>query len=240
MVLTSEDSIFKEKKMKGFVRTIFLLMLFLAEGLFAQIIPGGVSATPTNYEVTILKIEFRNANGSYVIFDQGSFTFDIASVNSAQTIGNIGKGKALPNGTYNTIRLTLSRTFGLTGSVADAGGGQPARTNAGNGSIPAPPPYGGIGEISLATTDGAPGIKQSVTIPNGPDVVPVLASMGMSFDAQGNLVCVYPIPSFTVSGGTVNFSFSNIDFSVVDGLEFLTTGVGQAIVCPAPPEVTIR
>jgi hypothetical protein len=220
------------------MRRFFIVAFFLlfSSNVFANIIPGSTQATPTNFEVTVLKIEFLNGNNQFVPFAEGHFVFDIASVNAAQTVGTIGEGKTLPMGSYSAARITFANSFGMTGFVTDAGGGQPARTNTGN-------PTGtesGYYPVSYATPDGAPASKQTIVIPSGPGVIEALAANGITIDGNGNLSYVQPVPAFSVSASNDTLPDVGISFDVTNAMEFLTIGVGTAIVVPAPPGISIR
>lgn len=158
-------------------RKIFVTMLAAASGCAAATAHaanfGGVDATPTAYEVTLTKVEFIDSVGTAVTFAEGSYTFDIAS---ASAVGSFASGSTLPPGSYVSIRYTLSRTFGLSGASADAGAGQPCRTDSGNGS--AGTLLGGALQMTrpaaFTIPEGAtvmPGIRIDFDVLNGMEVL---------------------------------------------------------------------
>jgi len=197
----------------------------------------GTLATPTVYEVTITKIEFKNTSETYVTFFSGSVPLDIASANPGGAVGAIGQSSTLPSGTYTEMRITFSRTFGIVGSVADAGSGQPARTATGN---PANQTQGTVSNIGVATTDGATATKQSIPIPTGASVTTILTNNNME-EVAGNQIR-FTVPSsfsFTISEENAVMPNLRMNFDVTNSIEFLTTGVGSAVVIPLPPDVSV-
>ncbi len=197
---------------------------------------GGTDTTPTAYEVTVTKIEFRNSAGTYVTFMEGSFLFDIASVSANGVCGAIGAGRTLPAGTYNEIRVTFSKIFGITGAVANAGSGQPARTATGNTSV-ATLNGGLITSVSSATTDGATATKQSVRIPSGTAVTTGLATVGVT-EVAGDQLQFSRAVSFSVEPGSA-LPAIQVSFDVTNTLELLTTGAGTAVAVPGYPGIRI-
>jgi len=209
-------------------------LLIAAKPLPALI--GGVMATPTTYVVTVTKIEFQKTDGSFVTFASGSSAFDIASVAAGQAAGTLAQGQSLEAGSYTGIRITFSRTFGMTGAVADAGGGQPARTQTGNAATQtAPPDFTSIG---ISTTDGAAGTLQQIPVPFGTAVTAALTAEGIEEVGLTELRTTYA-HVFTVTPDQTVPPPVRVDFDVTGGIEFLTTGVGTAIVIPTPPSVNV-
>ncbi|MBU0651142.1 hypothetical protein KKC59_04450 [bacterium] len=198
---------------------------------------GGVLGTPSVYEITLTKIEFQNIDGDYVVFFSGSTPFDIASTNPGQQLGSIGQGTMLPAGIYTGMRMSFSKTFGITAAVADAGSGQPARTQTGN---PATQIISRVSNVGVATTDGAPGTKQAVPVPVGPQVITILTALNME-EVGGTAIC-FTFPSafsFTIPERDPFMPQLEIYFDVTNAVEFRTTGPGTAVVIPLPPELTI-
>lgn len=134
----------------------------------------GTVVTPSVYEVTLKTVEFRQVGGSWVTFIDGAYTFDIASATAGAAVGAFASGSSLPNGTYDTMRVTISRTFNMTFAGTD--GGQPCRTNTGNGTGA----FGALSNAGTGTTDGAAGSLQAVPIPSGASVTTVLSNAGFT------------------------------------------------------------
>lgn len=199
----------------------------------------GVDATPTVYEVTMTKVEFKNSAGSYVVLAEGNATFDIAAATAGAAVGSFASGQALPAGTYTHIRFTLSRTFGLTGSIADAGSGQPCRTGTANG-IAGTLNGGAITGVGDGTTDGAAGTKQSVPIPTGAAVTTALTTMGITEvgGVGGSAIQMEVAAPFTLPANATVMPSLRIDFDVANAMEFLTTGAGTCAAMPQPPVIT--
>lgn len=137
------------------------------------------------------------------------------------------------------MRVTLSSSFGMTGSVADADtltpGAQPARTNTGNGT--ALFVAGGF-TVGIATQDAAAATKQSVPIPSGGAADTAVTNAGIT--RSGDTMTVsFPV-SITVPEGADTTSLPNfqMDFDITNTIEFFPNGVGFG-VSPAPPTLNI-
>ena len=212
--------------------------LFFAQNASAfTSVMGGTLATPTVYEITITKVEFKNSNNVYVTFFSGSVPFDIASANPGGAVGAIGQSSTLPSGTYTEMRITFSRTFGIVGSVADAGNGQPARTDTGN---PANQTQGAVTNIGVAKPGAGTATKQSIPIPSGASVTTILTNNNME-EVAGNQIR-FTVPSsfsFTISEENAVMPDLKMNFDVTNSIEFLGTAPGAAVVIPLPPDVSV-
>jgi len=210
-----------------------------ADGDAADYLTGGVKAAPSAYKVTLKKIEFRRSDNSYYTFFDGSSQFDIASASAGEAVGTFAQGASLPAGTYNQMRLTVSRIFQLTGSYADAGSGQPCRTSAGNscsGSM------GGVSSLCDGTTDGGTATEQTVYVPTGGAASTAIVAAGMEEigdTSTGDLRFPVTMPATTVSADNTVPPSIRIDFDVADAMELLTTGVGTCELTPTPPTITV-
>lgn len=94
---------------------IFCAWLFIATDLFAQKVTTG---TPSIYKVTMIKFEMSQNNGTtwFTVADS-QVQVDIASVNAGERVGSWVSGAAVPLGTYNRMRHTVSATFVMRGFV---------------------------------------------------------------------------------------------------------------------------
>lgn len=194
----------------------------LATPAFAQAL---VSDTPTSYGVTLRRVEFQNSAGVWVPFFEGSTLIDVAAVNAGAQAGSVGTGNSLPPGTYTALRVTVERSFALTGTTPNAGaagplGPQPCSTGGPNGT-----------NTGVAGTNP---VSQTVPIPDNafpPEGWEEVTDQTMR---AGDAV------SFTVpEGGAFEPSFS-IGFSVTDAISFITTGAGTCQVFPGDVEVTVE
>jgi len=80
------------------------------------------TATPTEFIVTINKVEFYNSTtGVWEVAGQGDYTFDITSVQPGQLCGGYGSPEGFSPGTYTQMRVTVSRTMQITASASHGG-----------------------------------------------------------------------------------------------------------------------
>jgi len=218
-----------------------LCVIVLPAGAGPLVDAGGVATTPSVYKVTITKIEFFN--GTWKTFFSGTCTIDIASVAAGGSAGGCGAGNTLAPDTYTQMRLTINRTFGLKGSVTDAGAGaQPCRTSTGAASTTLTT-GGGVtfSGLNSGAIDGAAATEQTLGIPtddtNGSIATTINAIPGMAIDSS-SLTMTLSL-TFTVPEGeaTAPIGFG-MNFQVENKLEFLTT-VGACTVANMPPIITI-
>lgn len=136
------------------------LVLSATTAAFAQ--APTATGTPTVYKVTVKKVEFSSDAGTtYITGKEADQEMDIASVNAGALAANYASGVVLPSATYNRIRVTLSCTIRLRGSVAFGGqtyyttGAAGTSTVAGNlaeGAFTVPAAGGCVGGL-LTSTD---------------------------------------------------------------------------------------
>ena len=205
---------------------------------------GGVAATPTSYKVTVTKIEFFN--GGWKTFFSGSCVIDIASVAAGGSAGSCGAGATLPSGTYTQMRLTVNRTFGVIGEIADSDAAaavdQRCRTNTGNGTTTAA--GGGVTYSSVSSgtaNDAGAATEQTISIPTASDgsiATTVNAISGMTIDSTG-LTMTMNIAFIVPEGESVAPSGFGIDFQVENKMEFMPTGAGVCIAICLPPFITV-
>ena len=100
------------------MKKIFLILLFTL-----LIFNKSYSATgaATEYEVTMKKVELcsDSACDTAVIVGERDMAADIAAADAGATVGNYASTSGIPSGTYTHIKITMSRTFQITGSVVD-------------------------------------------------------------------------------------------------------------------------
>jgi len=210
-----------------------------ADGDAADYLTGGVKAAPNVYKVTLKKIEFRRSDNSYYTFFDGSSQFDIASASAGEAVGTFAQGASLPAGTYNQMRLTVSRIFQLTGSYTNAGSGQPCRTNTGSSCSGS---RGGVSNLCDGATDGGTATEQALYVPTGGAASTAIAAAGMEEigdTATGDLRFPVSMSTTTVSADNTVPPSIRIDFDVADAMELLTTGVGACELTPTPPTITV-
>ncbi len=203
---------------------------------------GGSGATPTSYVVTIKTIEFRRSDGSYYTFFSGSQTIDIGSsaVAAGGVGGQVGSGQSLPAGTYNGLRVTISRDFSISASataVGPAGGGN---FNCGTGGSTNSVQGGYTIQVVSAATNPTlvTPATRTLSIPPEADAaingVSGMAIVGGSSDLQ---VTTSLSPFTVLATNTVPPSFS-VQFDVANTVEFLSAAGPVCYAIILPPTVT--
>lgn len=168
--------------MKIIIKHLFLLtIIFLwVNNLFA----ATDNATPAIYEVTVKKIEFHNqATGSFVTVKEADLTFNIASVTAGATVGSYISGAEIPEGTYDQVRVTISRNMGIqaTGAV----GATTYYTTSGSTDIP-----GGLGSAVTISTNSNQYAKGTLQIPSNVSGVDATAGTFTETDTLSSPIVV--------------------------------------------------
>jgi len=100
------------------MKKIFLILLFTF-----LILNKGYAATATGeateYEITMKKVELCSDATCTTPITVGEIDMaaDIAAADAGATVGNYASTAGIPSGTYSHIRITISRTIQITGSV---------------------------------------------------------------------------------------------------------------------------
>ena len=100
------------------MKKIFLILLFTF-----LIINKGYAATATGeateYEITMKKVELCSDATCTTPITVGEIDMaaDIAAADAGATVGNYASTAGIPSGTYSHIRITISRTIQITGTV---------------------------------------------------------------------------------------------------------------------------
>lgn len=214
--------------------TRFLLaFLLLSVAPLQGSLLGGTVITPSVYRVTIKRMEFQRKDGSYYLFADGMFSFDLASVGQGQAAGSFAEGKSLRPGSYLGVRLTFSRDFGL---VAEGNHlGQRLRSEGGNPSNLA---HGGLTQVSAATVDALPAAYQIVPLPQGGLMTQALAAQQIEELPNGDLRVSYSAP-FTLADGKYVPPKLRFDFHVAEAVEIVSVGPGQGLILPLPPSLCL-
>ena len=100
------------------MKKIFLILLFTFLTLNTGFAATGAA---TEYEVTMKKVELCSdaTCTTPTIVGERDMAADIAAADAGATVGNYASTSGIPSGTYTHIRITMSRTFQITGSVVD-------------------------------------------------------------------------------------------------------------------------
>lgn len=103
------------------IRVICCLLSFLLNIFSSAFANNGDTGPATVYKVTITKFEMNNGTKWITVSNGSSTTLDIASVTSGQAAGNFFAGLNVPDGSYTQVRVTISPTFIISGSVGTDG-----------------------------------------------------------------------------------------------------------------------
>ncbi|MDC1054876.1 hypothetical protein OAP93_00415 [Candidatus Pelagibacter ubique] len=100
------------------MKKIFLILLFTF-----LILNKGYATTATGeateYEITMKKVELCSDATCTTPITVGEIDMaaDIAAADAGATVGNYASTAGIPSGTYSHIRITISRTIQITGTV---------------------------------------------------------------------------------------------------------------------------
>jgi len=100
------------------MKKIFLILLFTF-----LILNKGYAATATGeateYEITMKKVELCSdaTCTTPITVGETDMAADIAAADAGATVGNYASTAGIPSGTYSHIRITISRTIQITGTV---------------------------------------------------------------------------------------------------------------------------
>jgi len=100
------------------MKKIFLILLFT----FLTLNKGyAATGAATEYEITMKKVELCSdaTCTTPITVGERDMAADIAEADAGATVGNYASTAGIPGGTYTHIRITMSRTFQITGSVVD-------------------------------------------------------------------------------------------------------------------------
>ena len=104
------------------MKKIFLILLFTF-----LILNKGYAATATGeateYEITMKKVELCSDATCTTPITVGEIDMaaDIAAADAGATVGSYASTSGIPSGTYSHIRITISRTIQITGTVVISG-----------------------------------------------------------------------------------------------------------------------
>ena len=100
------------------MKKIFLILVFTLLILNKSYAVTGTGPA-TEYEVTMRKVELctdSTCTSPYIVGETDMLA-DIAAANAGATVANFASTSGIPPGTYTHIRVTISRTIQITGSV---------------------------------------------------------------------------------------------------------------------------
>ena len=102
------------------MKKIFLILLFTFLTLNKSYAATGEA---TEYEITMKKVELCSDASCTTPFTVGEtdLAADIAAADAGATVGNYASTSGIPSGTYSHIRITISRTIQITGTVVISG-----------------------------------------------------------------------------------------------------------------------
>lgn len=163
--------------MKKYLFLQLLISALLFSCVSRAFAANGDTGAATVYKVTIEQFEMHNGTSWVTVSNGSSTTIDIAAVNSGSSAGTFFAGLNVPDGSYTQVRVTVSSTFIISGSVSTDGtaiyttaalsnGVCVSSSSASNqaqctvpvpGGLPAPTPD--VLPSTLTVTNGAPSHK---------------------------------------------------------------------------------
>ena len=150
--------------------SILLIILLICPALsFAN---NGDTGAATVYKVTIEQFEMYNGTSWVTVSSGNSTTIDIASVSAGSAAGTFFAGLNVPDGSYTQVRVTVSSTFTVSGSVGSDG--TPVYTTAtlNSGACVSSATAGDQAECTVSVPGGLPAptpdaLPSTLTIANG-------------------------------------------------------------------------
>jgi len=202
------------------------LILFFISGI--TLAGGGVKVNvdPNPYKIIMKKAELHNSGtGEWVTAGEGDLTVDIASAEAGGLAAGYVSGTAIPEGTYDQIRVTISRDITVKASYTDAAGA-----------------FGGGAGAAYYTIDET-GIGGSIQTSNDSGVwaegtCQIPASVSGVDTELGTYTDTYTFSSpITVAKGSTQKV--RVKFGVTNATTFEQTGLGTAVAYPSTPDVEV-
>ena len=102
------------------MKKIFLILLFTLLIFNKSYAATGAA---TEYEITMKKVELCSdaTCTTPITVGETDMAADIAAADAGATVGNYASTSGIPSGTYSHIRITISRTIQITGTVVISG-----------------------------------------------------------------------------------------------------------------------
>ena len=104
------------------MKKIFLIFV-LTFLTFNKGFAASATGEAAEYKITMKKVELcsDSACATAVTVGERDMDADIAAANAGATVGNYASTSGIPSGTYSHIRITISRTIQITGTVVISG-----------------------------------------------------------------------------------------------------------------------
>lgn len=198
----------------------------------------------TRYDVQVQQVELCTGNGggngcdNPFVVGTGNKTFDIASASVGAQVGSYASTAGIPVGvTYSHVRVTLSRTFTIVGTVTGVtgvGGTGNCRT-------------GGTDATGFTATTGGTGLNtagtataQLLNVPNANAFGAGIPTFPSSFKVTDN----DPIMTMTIAltapfTAALNQPTINVSFNTQTAVGASNDGTGGCRMFPQPPSVSI-
>ncbi len=192
-------------------KLLFLIIFILIAGMpiFALATPAATGRA-NKYIVKISRVDLYNGTSYITVFNSTSDALDIASASVAGRVGNFLSGLTVADGVYTQVKVWVSTTFTINGSVYYATDGNTYY------------PTANVSGISCtATTNALSAADATITI--------------SSVDPEEKILTSTPI---TVTDGTPNKKL-RVSFDVNNALGFTAAGPGAGIIYPHPPTVAV-
>ena len=200
---------------------------------------GGTSATPSVYDVTVKKIEFKKGStGTWVTYFQGTSVMSMGSDTTAANTaaGSVAGTAALENGTYTHIRITLDRDFDIKASATT----NTVLCHTSSSATGTLKPTGSPVTLPQVSTGGTESTQSIKVIPSE-----IEASIGSSprFELTSSELLINFPYNFTISNLTPLPDLA-MDFDVGSSVEILYVGAGgggpACVALVLPPQIYFK
>jgi hypothetical protein len=229
---------------------IFLSSILLVSATAAyaedpqELVPGGVSVTPTRYELSLKAVDFKTVDNTFVSYSDEDAPFDMASANAGSNIGNYGSGAAVQAGTYDGMRFTMARSMTVVASGTDDLG-NPCHTEAGLGTTTINADIGGEERtltVNLGSTDNSAATADLIEIPNDDAIDEELeGDDGMETLPDGSIrgALDFSNGSITIPAGATNPDMK-ITFNVTNAVTLKGIDANECAIIPNAPAMTVE
>lgn len=188
-----------------------LVLVISSVLLFSPLCFAGILVAAAKYEVKITKFELKNSStGDWVTAYTGvSSALDIASGAAGQSVGNFLSGLEVPDGTYATCKVTVSKAFKIRGT---------------SGS------YHTTAETTIQPIDGRT-VSVASTSGSAADCDTLVLDTDVTAQEKS-------FSAITITNGIVDHKI-RVSFDVSAALEFGTLDNGIPFFCPKTPTITV-
>lgn len=220
-------------------RFLRLFAVVVAAVGFTHAASAQTTGTPSEYSVSVSKIELctEATCATPFVLGAGAQAFNIASAAVGGQLGSYASATNWPVGTmFSHIRVTMSRTIGITGSVTAV----PGVGGTGNCATTANASANGT-TAGVGTNTGAAALSQSLYVPDvgafaGQPTAGAYSANGITLSGT-SFTWLAALPQ-SISVTTQPPSLK-VSFNVTNALGAFNDGAGGCSMIPQPPSVAV-